>query len=212
MVAVRDVAILQRATSGFAEILMRDRSSVVVVLTLLLAAGAAVADVAPNGITLPGTAITGGDTRVVELALNCIPDRGSGSLNIELHVPHFETLQSQFDFDPLEGPGANAGDKTRIGVSEQNAERSSATAVAGWIGVTDDVPFDLGLYLPGAVKPAVVRHVRDTLSGILATGGQLVWIQENVKKGGPALVATFPISADIAQRLRQRLSLCLVRK
>ncbi|MDB5414301.1 MAG: hypothetical protein JWR10_2636 [Rubritepida sp.] len=180
----------------------------ILLAALLAMAMPAAAQQAPSGVLLTGRAQTGTDTRDVRFELFCSQNgRGTtGLLAIDLHVPRHEQLAPVFDFDPFEGPDANAGQRTRL---ETPGGGNARFAVSGSIGVAEDVPFVFSLAAARRRDAPRLAALARVLRPLTAGPSQLVWTQENTRRGGPAIVARLDGSAEDSVRLRTLLAPCL---
>lgn len=160
---------------------------------------------------LRGQAQTGTDTRDARFEFLCSANgRGTtGVLAVDFHLPRHEQLGQVFDFYAFEGPDAHAGARTRIETRAGEARANGRFTVSGSIGVADDAPFVFSLSAARRNDGPRLTALARTLRPLTTGAGQLVWTQENTRRGGPAIVARLEVSAEDAARLRAVLGPCL---
>lgn len=181
---------------------------ILILLMLAFSFGA----IAQPSLLLEGRAQTGEDMRAVRFEFFCSPNAGpevTGALGVTMSIPHHDTLRATFDFDAFEGPDADAGIRTRVETSSGRTMASGRFAAGGWIGVDDDKPFAFGLAAArrrdAAGLAAVVRVLRPLTLG----AARLHWVQENPRRGGPAIATVLEVSAEDSSVLRALLAPCL---
>ncbi len=184
----------------------------------LLALTAASAAAQPDGqLAFDGEARLGGEVRPASFAFLCATPgpATSGALSLELYVASHDDFRSAFDFDAFEGPQANAGRRTRIGATREEAEASPPVSVAGWISGPGNgppgrgLPFGFGLSAGLRRGGARLEIVRALASRIVDGPGTVVWIQGNTRAGRPPIVATLRLDEASREALRRALRPCL---
>lgn len=182
-------------------------------LLLLALSGPALAR-PDESLTLPGEARTGSDLRAVRFTFLCSANEGpqvTGVLGLDLAVPRHETLRSFFDFDPFEGPDADAGRLTRLDVSSEATAIRLQTMVSGSIGVAEDAPFVFSAIAARRRDAARLADLSRLLGPLTEGATQLSWTQGNTRPGGTAILARLEVGAADAARLRALLAPCLIR-
>src|SRR5690349_21169131 len=85
-------------------------------------------------VVLKGTAQTGSDSRAVQFRFACSANNGpnlTGVLSVELEVPQAEQLSKLFDFEPFEGPDANAGALSHLEATGAKTKAQADFTAAG---------------------------------------------------------------------------------
>jgi hypothetical protein len=167
---------------------------------------------APPGIAFDGEARTGTDTRPVRFRFLCSANDGpdvTGVLSIELEIPRYKQLLAIFDFDPFEGPDANAGPKTLLqgtGPHRKSSGRFTASGSAIEDGATDYFALDVAA---SRRERGPLRKLAAVLRPLLDGAGALVWNQNNAKPKGTPMVASLDLARSQAEELKTALAPCL---
>jgi hypothetical protein len=166
----------------------------------------------PSVITFTGVARTGTDTRRVAFHFFCSSSKGpnmTGVLAVELEIPDYNQLHAVFNFDPFEGPDANAGPLTQLQTTGARTKATDRfTAAGSVIPVGSAEAFSLGVDAsrrdPGSLHKlaAVLRPLTDGT-------GHLLWVQGNAKTGGTPIAASLELTLAQSDQLKTALGPCL---
>jgi hypothetical protein len=184
--------------------------AVVAIAGVIVAAKAQVP--APPGIVFDGTARVGSDTRPVRFRFFCSSNSGpnvTGVLAVELEIPQYDQLSSVFDFEPFEGPDANAGPLTLLRTSGAHGTASGRFTVSGSIipsGASE--AFMLGI--DASRRDAVpLRNLAAILRPLTGSPAQLIWEQGNASPGGKPMTATLVLNEARSAQLKTGIGPCL---
>ncbi len=173
-----------------------------------------------SGITFEGTARTGSDVRRVQFRFFCTSNKVSnitgapsalGALSVEIEVPNFKQLGGVFNFDPFEGPEADAGSLalTHLQAGGVRTTMKGNFTVAGWIAGDAPTSFVLGVSATRRQQTAKFGALANLLRELVDGPSHFVWRQESATSGGGSIQASLNLSAADAARLRTALGTCL---
>jgi hypothetical protein len=169
-------------------------------------------DLDPPGIVLDGMARTGTDTRPVRFRFFCSSNRGpnvTGVLSVVLEVSRYEQLRAVFDFDPLEGPDANAGPLTSLQASGARAKANDRFTAAGSVvpsGSSEAFALEV---TASRREPGPLRKLASVLRPLTDGPGNLVWQQGSAKPGGTPMNASLDLAQAQTDQLKTGLGPCL---
>ena len=179
---------------------------------MLVATVAKAQDLEPTGIAFDGVARTGTDTRPVRFRFFCSSNEGpnvTGVLAVELEVKDHEQLRAVFDFDPFEGPDANAGPLTLLRADGARTKASNRFAAAGSVvpsGSSEAFALEVAA---SRREPGPLRKLAAVLRPLVDGPGQLVWLQGNAKQGGTPMSASLNLTKTQSDQLKAGLGPCL---
>lgn len=179
---------------------------------MLVATVAKAQDLEPPGIAFDGVARTGTDTRPVRFRFFCSSNEGpnvTGVLAVELEVKDHEQLRAVFDFDPFEGPDANAGPLTLLRADGARTKASNRFAAAGSVvpsGSSEAFALEVAA---SRREPGPLRKLAAVLRPLVDGPGQLVWLQGNAKQGGTPMSASLNLTKTQSDQLKAGLGPCL---
>jgi hypothetical protein len=128
---------------------------------------------------------------------------------VELEIPQYEQLRAVFEFEPFEGPDANAGSLTQLRSAGVRSKASGRFAAAGSIiqsGASE--AFMLGVDASRR-EPGALRKLAAILRPLTEGPAQLVWQQGNAKPGRTAMIATIELGQAQSEQLRTGVGPCL---
>jgi hypothetical protein len=181
-------------------------------MALLPASAAQTKDPAPPGLAYDGEARTGADIRPVRFRFLCSSNDGhdvTGVLSIELEIPRYKQLRAIFEFDPFEGPDADAAPKTLLqGTGARSKSRGRFTTSGSAIsnGAIDYFALDVAA---SRRESGALRKLSAVLRPLMDGAGALVWNQDNAKPKGAPMVATLDLARSQAEELKTALAPCL---
>lgn len=166
----------------------------------------------PLEFTFDGTARIGGDTRPVRLRLFCSSNDGphvTGALSVVLEVPGYEQLHDVFDFDPFEGPDANAGALTLLRTSGVRSKAGARFPASGFV-VPSGSSEAFALEVTASRREAgPLRKLAAVLRPLLDGPGHLEWRQDNTWASGVPLVAGVDLTKAQGDQVKAGLGPCL---
>jgi hypothetical protein len=172
-------------------------------------AGAKAQNNGSAGVVFDATARTGNDTRPVQFRFFCSSSRGpnvTGVLGVELEIPQYEQLKPVFDFDPFEGPDANAGPLTLLRTTGAHGNDSGQFTAAG--SIVPSGAFMLGVNASRR-ETGPLHKLAVVLRPLTDGPARLTWQQGNAKSGGPPMTATLVLDAARSEQLKTGLGPCL---
>jgi hypothetical protein len=190
----------------------RPRSTALAACLAMLAVSGNAKEPAPPGIAYDGEARTGTDTRPVRFRFLCTSNEGpdvTGVLSVELEIPRYKQMRAIFDFDPFEGPDADAGAKTLLqgtGARGKSSGRFMASGSAIENGATDYFALDVAA---SRREPGALRKLAAVLRRLVDGAAALTWNQDNAKPKGTPMVATLDLARSQAEELKTALAPCL---
>ena len=192
----------------------RSRTGCVLAVALIttVVAGAKAQDQGPGGVAFDGVARTGTDTRPVHFRFFCSSNNGpnvTGALAVEMEVPQYQQLHTFFDFDPFEGPDAQAGPLTSLRAEGSRTKASDRFTAAGSIvgsGASESFVFGVAASRREAVP---LRKLVAALRPLVDGPGRLVWQQGNASAGGTPINASLDLARVQSDQLKNALSPCL---
>lgn len=168
------------------------------------------------GAGFDGDARIGDQTRAVRFRFFCTSNAGpnvTGALAVELEVPNYQELHAVFDFDPFEGPDANAGPLTRLeanGAKSRTADTFTAAGSALAAGTSTGFTEAFMLEVSASRRDASrLRKLAAVLRPLIDGPGQLGWNQRNTKSGGATINASLNLDQARADQLKTVLGPCL---
>ena len=168
----------------------------------------------PPGLTFDGVARTGADTRQVVFHFFCSSNNGpnvTGVLSVDLEVPNYQQLRPIFDFDPFEGPDADAGSRTVLRAGGARAKAADRFATAGSVQEGNGSESFTLEVSASRRESAPLRKLAAVLRPLLDGPGQLEWSQGSAKSGGTPMIASLDVTQPRADQLKAALGPCLAR-
>lgn len=184
-----------------------------IVFFLLALLGPALASPSER-LTLPGEARIADDKRTVRFTFLCSANDGpqvTGVLGMDLVVPQHGAHRPLFDFDPFEGPDAQAGQLSRLETTAKAGSASMRSMASGSIGAEEDAPFVFSVIAARRRDAARLAELARLLAPLTAGAAQLTWTQANIRPGGASITARLEVSAQDSARLGALLAPCLGR-